>query len=252
MIDMRLHNEGVSNPYELADTSMLDEACEVVTELKARQREQNRIAREAGIENKKVNPLIDRHMDISVIKNLFFDQNVQTVLADNLGKDLFVWRTNFFVKKEGTGDNKWHHDRHFENGDDPIDIFNTNNHFTFLVALTDIDTNAGRIEYLKGTHRPIPGFSRDIPRHFQETPAIVQNRVAPLLFKRGQFVVFYSSLIHRSLAFGEGDGRISMAARLARVGTIFPGYGASNPAGGAQSEAEPIVYYQESGILPVN
>ena len=104
-MDSRLHDEGVSNPYELADTSYLDEACEVVTELKARQREQNVIAREAGIENNNVNPLIDRHMDISVIKNLFYDQNVQTVLDENLGRDLFVWRTYFFVKKEGTGDN---------------------------------------------------------------------------------------------------------------------------------------------------
>ncbi len=251
-MDSRLRDEGVSNPYELADTSYLDEACEVVTELKARQREQNVIAREAGIKNNNVNPLIDRHMDISVIKNLFYDQNVQTVLDENLGRDLFVWRTNFFVKKEGTGDNKWHHDRHFENGDDPIDIFNTDNHFTLLIALTDIDMNAGRIEYLKGTHRPIPGFDRDIPRHFLETPATVQNRVTPLLFERGQFVVFYSSLIHRSLAFGEGEGRISMAARLARVGTNFPSYGASNPAGGAQAEAEPIVYYRESGILAIN
>ena len=57
-MDSRLYDEGVSNPYELADTSYLDEACEVVTELKARQREQNVIAREAGIENNNVNPLI--------------------------------------------------------------------------------------------------------------------------------------------------------------------------------------------------
>ena len=252
MVDERLQSEGVSEPYELADTSKLDEACEVVIELKARQREQNIIAREAGIENKNVNPLIDRHLDISVIKSLFFDTNVQTVLAENLGKDLFVWRTNFFVKKEGAGDNKWHHDRHFENGDEPINIFDTKNHFTLLVALTDIDTNAGRIEYIKGTHQPISGFDRDIPRHFQETPRIVEDRVAPLLFKRGQFVIFHSSLIHRSLAFGEGAGRISMAARLAKVGTKFPGYGMANPAGGAQTKAEPIVNYRESGMLAVN
>ena len=49
MVDERLQAEGVSEPYELADTSKLDEACEVVIELKARQREQNIIARESGI-----------------------------------------------------------------------------------------------------------------------------------------------------------------------------------------------------------
>ena len=251
-MDTRLEEEGVSQPYELADKSFLDEACEVVTELKARQRMQNVMARETGTENKHANPLIDRHMDVDVIKKLFFDENVQTVIAENLGTDLFVWRTNFFVKKEGTGDNKWHHDRHFENGTDPINIYDTGNHFTFLVALTDIDANAGRIEYMKGTHKPIDGFDRDIPRHFNETPEIVEDRVSPLLFKRGQFVVFHSSLIHRSLAFGEGEGRISMAGRLAKKGTQFPEDDAPNPARGAQAAAEPTVHYRQTGIMPIN
>ena len=100
-MDTRLEEEGVSQPYELADKSFLEEACEVVTELKARQRMQNVMARETGTENKHANPLIDRHMDVDVIKKLFFDENVQTVITENLGTDLFVWRTNFFVKKEG-------------------------------------------------------------------------------------------------------------------------------------------------------
>ena len=251
-MDIRLEEEGVSNPYDLADKSYLDEACEVATELKARQRMQNVMARETGTENKHGNPLIDRHMDVDVIKNLFFDDKVQEVVAENLSTDLFVWRTNFFVKKEGTGDNKWHHDRHFEDGDDPINIYDTSNHYTLLVALTDIDTNAGRIEFLKGTHKPIKGFDRDIARHFDDTPEIVKDRVTPLLFKRGQFVVFHSSLIHRSLAFGEGEGRISMAARLAKKGTKFPEDGAPNPAGGAQTRAEPTVNYRRTGIMPIN
>ena len=120
------------------------------------------------------------------------------------------------------------------------------------MALTDIGMDAGRLEYVKGSHLPIEGFDRDIPRHLDEVPDVVQDRVTPLPLKRGEFVVFHSSLLHRSLAFGGGEGRISVAARLSRSGTKIPEYGAANPAGGAQARAEPSVYYRESGILPFN
>jgi len=43
-----------------------------------------------------------------------------------------------------------------------------------------------------------------------------------------------------------------MAGRIARIGTAIPTYGAPNPAGGAQAEAELFVYYRESGILSFN
>ena len=253
MLDERLQQEGVSCPYDLADKSGLDEACEVVLELKARQRQQNVMAKKTGARNRHANPLIDRHMDVAAIRKLFFDANVQSVVAENFGNDLFVWRTNFFVKSEDAGGaNSWHHDRHFENGSAPINLYDTNNHFSLLVALTDIDMNSGRIEYMKGSHLPIDGFDRDLSRHIRGTPEVLEDRITPLLFKRGQFVVFYSSLMHRSLAFSGGEGRISMAARIARVDTEIPDFGEPNPAGGAQTQAEPIAHFRESGIMPFN
>ena len=252
MSNDQLQEDGLASPFELADKSGLDRACAAVLELKALQRQQNRAAAITGIKNVAPNPLIDRHMDVDAIRDVFFDDNLQSALSEHFGDGLFIWRTNFFVKSEGTGQNKWHHDRHFENGNAPINLFDTRNHFSILVALTDIDMNAGRIEYVRGSHLPIDGFDRDIPRHFLEVPEVVQDRVTPLPLKRGQFVLFHSTLLHRSLAFGDGEGRISLAARVARTGTQIPEYGAANPAGGAQSVAEPFVYYRRSGILPLN
>ena len=252
MSNDQLQRDGLAGPYELADKSGLDTVCEVVLELKALQRQQNRVAAITGIEKAGPNPLIDRHMDVSAIRDVFFDDNLQSAVSAHFGNDLFLWRSNFFVKREGTGENKWHHDRHFENGSAPINLFDTGNHFTVLVALTDVDMNAGRIEYLRGSHLPIDGFGRDIPRHILEVPEVVQNRVTPLPLKEGQFGLFHSTLLHRSLAFGEGEGRVSVAARLARAGTEIPEYGSANPAGGAQTIAEPVVHYRRSGILPFN
>lgn len=261
MPDDQLQRQGVTRPFELADKTRLDKARDTILELKAQRRRQLQVAKQTNSEatpgtgqrsDSVRNPLLDRHMDLDVIRDLLFDANVLSAVADNLGRDLFLWRSNFFVKSEGTGENKWHHDRHFESGASPIDIYNTNNHFTILMALTDIGTDAGRIEYLSGSHLPVAGFDRDIPRHFLEAPDVVKDRITPLLLKKGQFVLFHSSLLHRSLAFGTGDGRISMVGRLARKGTEIPEYGCPNPAGGAQTEAEPIIYYRPSGILPYN
>lgn len=252
MTNEQLQRDGLAGPYELSDTSGLDAACEVVLELKALLRQQRRVESITGIENTAPNPLIDRHMDVEAIRSIFFDDNLQAALASHFGDGLFVWRTNFFVKSDGTGQNKWHHDRHFENGSEPINLFDTANHFSILVALTDVGMDAGRVEYVKGSHAPIDGWDRDIPRHILEVPEVVRDRVTPLPLKKGQFVLFHSTLLHRSLAFGNGERRVSMAARVARVGTQIPEYGAENPAGGAQAVAEPFVYYRRSGILPLN
>ena len=254
----QLARDGLSGPHDLADKSNLDKVCEVALELKALRRQQNRVAAVAELENAYPNPFIDRHMDIGCIRDLYFDANLQSVVASLFGTDLFLWRTNFFVKNQqdrdgrGTGENIWHHDRHFESGNAPIDLYDTSNHFTALIALTDVGMNAGRLEYLKGSHRPIEGFDRDIARHIKEVPEVVEDRVTPLPLAKGEFVVFHSSVLHRSLAFAGGEGRVSLAARLARSGTEIPRYGGANPAGGAQARAEPNVFYRETGILTFN
>ena len=117
-------------------------------EFKALRRKQV-LAQKAGEENTYVNPLIDRHLDVPAIRTLYFDANVQSAIAELFGTNLHIWRSNFFVKSDGTGQNKWHHDRHFENGDAPIRIYDTSNHFTITMALTDIGMDEGRIEYLR-------------------------------------------------------------------------------------------------------
>lgn len=249
----QLRRDGIAGPLILADTSRLDEVCDEVSKLKVERRAQLQKLRETGesLENA-VNPLLDRHIDIDAIKRLFFDKNLQAAAKELFGTDLFVWRTNFFVKSDGTGQNKWHHDRHFENGFAPINLYDTSNHFSVTIALTDIGMDQGRLEYVKGSHQPINGFDRDIPRHFLEVPEVIEDRVTPLPMKRGEFVMFHGALLHRSLEFGQGERRMSMAGRIARNGTAIPTYGATNPAGGAQAEAEPFVYYRETGILQLN
>ena len=260
----QLRRDGLAGPFELADKSGLDAACEVAIELKALQRQQNRLASLAGQpEQRRWTTLINRHLAFDAIGELFRDTHLQSVVAECFGTDLLIWQTTFFLKYEGVGENKWHHDRQFENGDDPIDLYETSNHFSFVIALTDLGMDQGRLEYVRGSHRPIDGFDRDMPRISGELPEVVHGRITPLPLKRGQFAVFHSSVLHRSLAYGHREedwrpgyfgtpsaeswpmrsGRISFAARLVRKGTDIPARSSANPAGAARAIAEPIPYY---------
>ncbi|MDE0192321.1 MAG: phytanoyl-CoA dioxygenase family protein [Gammaproteobacteria bacterium] len=262
----QLQRDGLTGPFELADQSILDAVSEVAIGLQALQRAQNSLATLAGQELRHTT-LINRHMAFGVIGELFRDANLQSVVADCFGKDLVLWQTKFFPKYEGVGENRWHHDRIIENGDDPVRVYDTSNHFSFVVALSDLGIEHGRIEYIRGSHLPIDGFDRDMPRLFDEMPEVVHDRITPLTLRRGEFAVFHSALLHRSLAYGHREedwrpgyfgapnpelrrnadirsGRISLAARLARKGTVIPERYGSNPAGAAHAIAEPIPYYR--------
>ena len=263
----QLQRDGLAGPFELADKSTLDAVSEVAIGLQALQRAQNSLAMLAGQEDQlRHTTLINRHMAFGVVRELFLDANLQSVVSECFGKDLLLWQTKFFPKYEGVGENRWHHDRIIENGNDPINVYDTSNHFSFVVALSDLGMDHGRLEYIKGSHLPIDGFDRDMPRLFDEMPEVVHDRITPLTFKRGEFAVFHSALLHRSLAYGHREedwrpgyfgapnpelrrnadmrsGRISLAARLARKGTVIPERSGSNPAGAAHAIAEPVPYY---------
>lgn len=244
----QLQTDGVSGPYDLADKSLVDDVIELAIEFKSNQRQRNIELKAAG-EQLYHRALIDRHPEFCAMKNLFLDENVRAVATECFGSDLVICGSVFQLKYRGVGENKWHHDRAFEDGDRPVDLHDNGNHFTVLFALTDFGMNQGRIEYVQGSHLPIDGFDRS-QRFMMELPAEVHDRVQPLTMKKGQFAVFYSSLMHRSLAFAHDEktwspnyfgkpstsnsegidysdnsdngGRISLAMRLMRNGTVIP------------------------------
>jgi hypothetical protein len=263
----QLQQDGLAGPYELADKSVIDAVCEIAIELQVLQRQQNVLATLAGQEDQQRHTtLINRHMAFAPIQQLFRDASLQSVVAECFGKDLLLWQTKFFPKYQGVGENKWHHDRIIENGDDPINIYDTSNHFSFVIGLTDLGMEHGRLEYIRGSHVPIDGLDRDMPRLHEGLPEVVHDRITPFTLKRGEFAVFHSAVMHRSLAYGHNEedwspdyfgapnpalrrhadprsGRISLAARLARKGTDIPAASGANPAGVATAISEPIPYY---------
>jgi NAD(P)-dependent dehydrogenase (short-subunit alcohol dehydrogenase family) len=171
------------------------------------------------------------YLNSETCKRLLSSPELRGKIAQNFGKDLLLWRTNNFKKTDGSGEVEWHHDRHFEDGDSLVNFSNIGNHFSILVALTDMDDESGVMEFIPGSHLEQDGYVRDDrpyhlrppEEHFFQVPDHMLAKRVKVPLKRGQFMLFYSGLLHRSLpAYGKGVHRYSLVARLCHDLTNIP------------------------------
>jgi len=205
----QLMRNGLAGPFDLADGSVIEALSEVVLRLN-----------ESKKDNRHVNPqLVDRHRDVGVIEEIFSDANLRSVTTTCFGTGLSLWRSNVIVRDAGSREASWQHSRLFENADAPLDIYNTDNHFTVLLAVTGM-----KFAYISGSHLPIEGFDRNhLQRHVGEFPDFVQDRERQMTFEPGQFALFHSSLLHRNQPILSADPPgILMVGRLVRAGTEIP------------------------------
>lgn len=175
---------------------------------------------ESKKDDRHVNPeLVDRHRDFTVIREIFSDANLRLAATTCFGTGLVLWRSNFIVNDADSREASWQHSRLFEDADDPLDIYNTDNHFTVLLAVTGMG-----FAYIRGSHLPIEGFDRTgLGRHVGGLPDAVGDRERHMTFDPGQFALFHSSLLHRNQPILlEAPPGILMVGRLVREGTRIP------------------------------
>ena len=213
-VDENMHQElretGLIGPFELRDPSILGEL--------------------AGSLPNNLKPRKNRHADIPLVARLFEDASLRASVKEFFGDQLLLWRSSIILKNQSSSETRWHHDRHFERGDENINLEDLSNHFSFLIAVTDIGENQGLIEYIAGSHLPLPGIVRDLtpyhlkPKedHFLPSPVEEFGRLKQLPLRAGQFALFHSALVHHSKPFIEGSRRVAIAGRLVRKGTDIP------------------------------
>lgn len=204
-----LNKDGLAGPFELSESFLLDD---VVASLEDG----------ASVKN--------RHVTSGVCQRLLSSKQISGKIELLFGNDLVVWRTNSFKKVEGSSEIPWHHDRHFEDGDQPVDFNNLENHFSILVALSDMDEKSGLMEFILGSHLPDEDFDRDtrpfhkraFNEHFLNIPQHLIKRKQQVPLKKGEFMLFHSGLLHRSLPSTCTKERHSFVARLCRGTTVIP------------------------------
>tara|TARA_E500000331_G_scaffold341308_1_gene373553 strand:- start:3072 stop:3329 length:258 start_codon:yes stop_codon:yes gene_type:complete len=84
----------------------------------------------------------------------------------------------------------------------------------------------------------------------KEVPEFLGDRVEPVTLKQGEFAVFHSGLMHRSLPFRAGEKRVTLAVRLAKNGTLIPEEYPQNP--NPASERQGIAHFDPSATIAVN
>lgn len=209
MSSPQLRQNGLAGPFELADGSSVEALSGAVLRLN-----------ESKKGNRHVNPeLVDRHRDVGAVGAVLADANLRAATTTGFGPGLLLWRSNAIVRDAGSREASWQHSRLFEDGDAPLDIYNTDNHFTVLVAVTGMG-----FAYIDGSHLPIEGYDRTrLPRHVGEFPDHVQDRERQVAFEPGQFALFHSSLLHRNQPILRANPPgILMVGRLVRTGTVIP------------------------------
>lgn len=224
--DKRIFDErGYSQTYNLANQDL---AQQLSAKLEQEQNRWKKLLPEKLLRRR----LLNRHLNLPEMQALIEDENLTFILKKLCAPELMLWRTNVFKKEPGSSDIAWHHDKHFQDGEEKaIDLDEISNHFSVFVALNDVTASNGALQILPKSHKPIEGFERDlrlmnekpIAEHFtQELPSQLQALAKTLCFKQGQFFVFHSAIYHKSNSYISGNPRMSLTMRLMKADISFP------------------------------
>ncbi|MDU8912167.1 phytanoyl-CoA dioxygenase family protein [Aestuariicoccus sp. MJ-SS9] len=171
------------------------------------------------------------HVSSDKVRRMLRDPAPTTAVAALCGDGFRLWRSAFFAKSEGSREIGWHHDKHFNDGDEDIGLDELGGHYSILFGLTDITQTTGQLEMLPGSHRPVAGLERDTrPYHLRPREAHILTDLSddvlamrrPVPIPAGCFVVFHSAILHRSLPHTSGGDRLGLAIRLAKPDRAIP------------------------------
>jgi len=176
--------------------------------------------------------LYGRHRDVAAIREVLNDTNLRRKLTELCSGNLVLWRTNFFIKMPGSDEIGWHHDKHFQSAESgQIDFNEIRSHFSVCLALGDMNEKNGSLEVIPGSHLELPGFQRDtrpyysrpIDDHFVDTiPDVYLQQRRSVSIQSGEFLVFHSALMHRSLPYESGPPRVSFVSRFVDNSVSIP------------------------------
>lgn len=176
----------------------------------------------------------DKHLEDDELMSLYAHPAVVERMAQLLGPDVLVWRSQFFPKYPGMGGTGWHQATAYLNETfrtatlAPRDIRKLFQ-LTAWVAVSDSTVSNGCMRFIPGTHRellPMEVEEYDPARHAGNKherfgtkimrPALgeLESRAVNLEMKAGEFVIFSERTMHGALPnITTDDARLGMSAR---------------------------------------
>lgn len=173
----------------------------------------------------------DRHLDVDFLADLVGRPEVVDRVTSILGPDVLCWRTELFPKYPGSEGTDWHQAETFASvgltKQDQImwpEGSDRSGTITVWFALTEANVDNGCLQFIPGSHRVMhydeskvldydpsrigsvekSGVKRGIYgldfRQAQKDPAWApdESEAVSMVMRQGQFIVFWSTLIHAS------------------------------------------------------
>jgi non-heme Fe2+,alpha-ketoglutarate-dependent halogenase len=192
----------------------------------------------------------DRHFDIQELSNHISRPEIVDRVSDILGNNVMCWRTEFFSKYKGDEGTDWHQSSDFSHasGKPQFEWNDEEEHsggtITVWCALTNVTKKNGALQVIPGTHKKMNydetktmdydpntinkkvkdkikrGFFGSDYRQLQIDPNWKPEEEKAIAFemKAGQFIIFWSTLMHASYPHTSTEKDI----RMAYVGRYLP------------------------------
>ena len=157
---------------------------------------------------------MERHLDSLIVRRLCNDPQLREQLAERLGEDLVLWRSEIWLSRPGERRIPvWHHDAY------PMLLRGEGRTVNAYIALTEVETDNG-FEYLPASLLAGPRLEEiNVDRYsgnaFLRVPPDLEQSAVPVRLRAGEFVLFSDDLVHRSVVNTSGRTRVSLTLRVA-------------------------------------
>ncbi len=246
----KFREQGFAGPFDLYDQ---DEIRTFYSELRSQVFDRTNAAYE--LDHTSLLAGYDRHLDIEFFSKHIKQNEIVDRVSSILGPDLICWRSEMFPKYPGDEGTDWHQADNFGHASEaPQVVWPQNASFggaiTVWTAVTDCDIENGCLRVIPGTHEEMfydeskdmtfnpeivnkldkngekLGFFGYDYRNLQKDPSWVpdESKAVPLKMKAGQFVIFWSTLMHASFPNTSKDRlRLGFTARYVPTSVkIYP------------------------------
>jgi non-heme Fe2+,alpha-ketoglutarate-dependent halogenase len=179
----------------------------------------------------------DKHLEDAALLDMYAHPAIVERIAQLLGPNLLLWRSQFFPKYPGMGGTGWHQATSYLNETMRTATLTPQKldelfQLTVWIAVTDSTLENGCLRMVPGTHRelqPMAVEEYDPVRHaanksdrfgtkiLQPCEPISEGQAENLVMKAGQFIIFSERVMHGALPnITTDDARLGMSARYIR------------------------------------
>lgn len=180
------------------------------------------VAEASAVANKR-----NLHARSAVARQVISDAAIRARVQQLCGPGYQLWRTNFFQRQLGQVHPgvAWHHDKHFQDGEAPVDFAEVGDHLSIVIGLDQIDGRNGPFQFIPRSFQgELPGVERDtrpfvqrpIEAHFLVLSPELEGQAVQITIPAGHFCLFHSALLHGSTPSAGLAARTSMVGRLVR------------------------------------